>query len=472
MRRVLDCVFFFFQAEDGIRDLTVTGVQTCALPISGRRRRPDRRRDAAVRTGGRGGIPRAMAPAQSARHDARPDGHAVPRGLRVLLQVAVRLDRRGDRLVRGRGPGRTAAAGARAGLPVRRRPRDAARRAGLAGRVAVLPHPCLPGVGRRAVPLHARPGAPGDLEMGAARRGRDPHVGRSDLRALSQLAMVHWPGQLHLGQPAAPRRTRDRARAPPGPCTVTHMIIESPPVQTPALLLHLDVVKRNVARMAERARRLGVRLRPHAKTHKCVELACLQLEHGAHGLTVATLVEARELARGGLTDLTWAFPLDPTHLPHVRRIVDETGATLRVVVDDLATARALAGSGLRVWLKVDCGYHRAGVDPVAPYAPEVGRELDRDAGALALSKDAGPGHVGPPAMGAVKGHPELSVATLSQEHGLIRAESRATIEGRFQVGERIEIIPNHSCLTVAHFDEYCVVEDGRVADRWRIARGR
>ena len=366
------------------------------------------------------------------------------------------------------------------------------------------------------------------------------------------------------------------------------MIIESPLVQTPALLLHLDVVKRNVAGMAERARRLGVRLRPHAKTHKCVELACLQLEHGAHGLTVATLVEARELARGGLTDLTWAFPLDPTHLPHVRRIVDETGATLRVVVDDLATARALAGSGLRVWLKVDCGYHRAGVDPASPYALEVGRELARerglvfegilshsghayrtankgeaarvaeeerrvmvgfaerlrgegiavreisvgstpsmaavedltgvtearpgnyvfydrtmvligccapedvgvtvlasvvshqpgashfivDAGALALSKDAGPGHVGPPAMGAVKGHPELSVATLSQEHGLIRAESRATIEGRFQVGERIEIIPNHSCLTVAHFDEYCVVEDGRVADRWRIARGR
>src|SRR5207247_428168 len=48
-----------------------------------------------------------------------------------------------------------------------------------------------------------------------------------------------------------------------------------------------------------------------------------------------------------------------------------------------------------------------------------------DAGALALSKDAGPAHVGPPAMGAVKGHPELSVATLLQEHGLIRAEGGA-----------------------------------------------
>src|SRR3989442_941066 len=207
-----------------------------------------------------------MAPAQSARHHARQDGHAVARGVRVLLQVAVRLDRCGDRPVPVRRSARAAAAGARAGLPVRHRPRDAARRAGLAGRVAVLPHARLPRVGRRAVALHARPDAAGDVEI------------------------------------------------------------------------------------------------------------------GAHGLTVATLVEARELARAGLTDLTWAVPLDPTHLPSVRGIVDETGATLRVVVDDLATARALAGSDLRVWLKVDCGYHRAGVDPASPYALEVARELARERG--------------------------------------------------------------------------------------------
>src|SRR3989442_9573142 len=81
-----------------------------------------------------------------------------------------------------------------------------------------------------------------------------------------------------------------------------------------------------------------------------------------------------------MRDLTWAFPLDPTHLPHVRRIVEETGATVRVVLDDLATAKALAGSGLHVWLKVDCGYHRAGVDPASSYALEVARELGRERG--------------------------------------------------------------------------------------------
>src|SRR5438874_4263587 len=136
-------------------------------------------------------------------------------------------------------------------------------------------------------------------------------------------------------------------------------------VETPALLLHLDVVERNLAHMAARARQLGVALRPHAKTHKCVELGRLQLARGARGLTVSTLVEAEVFARAGFEDLTWAFPIDPSHIPHARRIAEETGATLRVVVDDERTARALAGSGLHVWLKVDCGLHRAGVDPAS-----------------------------------------------------------------------------------------------------------
>src|SRR5579884_3929125 len=94
--------------------------------------------------------------------------------------------------------------------------------------------------------------------------------------------------------------------------------------------------------MAARARAFGVALRPHAKTHKCVELGRRQLAHGACGLTVATPVEAEVFARAGVTDLTWAFPIAPAHIARVRRIAQETDATLRVVVDDLETARARA----------------------------------------------------------------------------------------------------------------------------------
>lgn len=99
-----------------------------------------------------------------------------------------------------------------------------------------------------------------------------------------------------------------------------------------------------------------------------------------------------------------------------------------------------------------------------------------DAGALSLSKDVGPTHLDlPPAMGEVRGHPELTVASVSQEHGIIRAaadDAIDSIEGRFRVGERVEIVPNHSCLTMAHFDEYVVLEGGRVSGRWPIERGR
>src|SRR3989454_11670560 len=75
-----------------------------------------------------------------------------------------------------------------------------------------------------------------------------------------------------------------------------------------------------------------------------LELGRRQLAQGARGITVSTLFEAQAFAGGGFTDLTWAFPLDPTHLPHVRRIADG-GATLRVVPGDLEAAEAVGGKG-------------------------------------------------------------------------------------------------------------------------------
>jgi D-serine deaminase-like pyridoxal phosphate-dependent protein len=93
-----------------------------------------------------------------------------------------------------------------------------------------------------------------------------------------------------------------------------------------------------------------------------------------------------------------------------------------------------------------------------------------DAGALALSKDAG--HPGPvSSMGWIYDDYEAGtlrsdarLTGLSQEHGLLSA--------RLPVGTRVRILPNHSCLTVACFDEYHVVQGDRVVDRWKIWRGR
>ena len=79
---------------------------------------------------------------------------------------------------------------------------------------------------------------------------------------------------------------------------------------TPALVVDADVLDRNIARMAEAARTGGFALRPHAKSHKCAEIAERQLRAGARGLSVATLSEAEAFA-AGVDDLFVAYPLWP-----------------------------------------------------------------------------------------------------------------------------------------------------------------
>lgn len=355
---------------------------------------------------------------------------------------------------------------------------------------------------------------------------------------------------------------------------------------TPALLLDLEVLERNLRRTSERAASMAVAMRPHIKTHKSVEVAGLQRALGICGITVSTLYEARVFADHGFTDLTWAFPVILTRLDEVRELAERV--TLRLVVDSPEAVDALEGLRLplHVWLKVDCGYHRAGVDPESPQALELARRLAAsptlsfdgllthsghaydgpsrqevaavaeqersvmagfaerlrgegiavpavsvgstpalsvverldgvtevrpgnycfhdfaqvtigscavrdcavtvlasvvscrpgagrsvvDAGALAMSKDTGPRRE-QPSMGEVFADygagvldGEARLLSLSQEHGILGVPR--------PVGSRVRILPNHSCLTAAQFDEYAVVRGDEVVDRWKIWRGR
>ena len=80
-------------------------------------------------------------------------------------------------------------------------------------------------------------------------------------------------------------------------------------LDTPALYVDLDVLERNIARMAESALAAGVRLRPHAKTHKILEVGRRQLEAGACGLTLAKTSEAEVFAAAGFDDIFLAYPV-------------------------------------------------------------------------------------------------------------------------------------------------------------------
>jgi len=146
-------------------------------------------------------------------------------------------------------------------------------------------------------------------------------------------------------------------------------------IPTPALLLDLDRLETNLVQMAERAQHLGVRLRPHIKTHKCIEVASRQRALGAAGITVSTLSEARAFVEAGFTDLTWAFPLIPGRLDEVMDLARRARPAVLIDGPEAVAALSAAGTALRVFLKVDCGYHRAGVDPEGELVLTLARRL-------------------------------------------------------------------------------------------------
>jgi D-serine deaminase-like pyridoxal phosphate-dependent protein len=154
-------------------------------------------------------------------------------------------------------------------------------------------------------------------------------------------------------------------------------ILELP---TPALLLDQSILERNLTRMQDRANTFGVSLRPHIKTHKCIEIANHQLELGARGITVSTLFELEQFIAAGFNDITWALPLIPDHIERILELSDK--ATIRVVIDSpevfqrLDAIERVGSERFHVWLKVDCGYHRAGVDPKSKFAEQLVQSLN------------------------------------------------------------------------------------------------
>jgi D-serine deaminase-like pyridoxal phosphate-dependent protein len=138
---------------------------------------------------------------------------------------------------------------------------------------------------------------------------------------------------------------------------------------TPALLVDVDVLQRNIDEMAAYAARAGLALRPHAKTHKSPAVAALQRAAGAAGLTVATVSEAEVFADAGHTDLFIAYPLwvDRNRAHRLRALLDR--ADLSLGVDSPESARRMAAqlgpdaSRLRVLVEVDSGHHRSGCAP-------------------------------------------------------------------------------------------------------------
>src|SRR6266576_6605420 len=125
-------------------------------------------------------------------------------------------------------------------------------------------------------------------------------------------------------------------------------------LDTPALYVDLDVLERNIGRMQEQCDAWNVNLRPHVKTHKIPEIARMQLDAGAIGITVAKVGEAEVLPGD---DVLVAYPLVKAKLPRLRELAKTR--RVKVAVDSVEVARDLEGIGTLV--EIDVGVGRTGV---------------------------------------------------------------------------------------------------------------
>jgi len=139
-------------------------------------------------------------------------------------------------------------------------------------------------------------------------------------------------------------------------------------LDTPALVVDLDKLELNISDMARFAAEQGIKLRPHIKTHKIPEIALMQLQAGAAGITVAKLGEAEVMARAGITDILIANQI--TSRPKIQRLLDlARQIRVSVAVDSMEGARLLSQAAvganlcLDVVLEIDSGLKRCGLVP-------------------------------------------------------------------------------------------------------------
>src|SRR5207237_7602597 len=127
-----------------------------------------------------------------------------------------------------------------------------------------------------------------------------------------------------------------------------HMLLSE--LKTPSLIIDLDRVKKNAARIGEIAKRNNVRLRPHIKTHKCIEVGRLQTEGFDGAITVSTLAETRAFVERGFSDITYAVPIESGKIADSIDIL-RGGVKLNLLTDDGNTVRQIDGAAGRAGVK-------------------------------------------------------------------------------------------------------------------------
>ena len=138
-------------------------------------------------------------------------------------------------------------------------------------------------------------------------------------------------------------------------------------LETPAVVVDLDVMERNLSRMADYCRKHRLLLRPHTKTHKIPELAKRQIASGATGITVAKIGEAEVMLDAGITDILIAYPIvGPDKAKRLATIAERAHITVALDSEEAAVAISEAvtrqGAKVGILVELDVGFHRCGLN--------------------------------------------------------------------------------------------------------------
>ena len=151
-------------------------------------------------------------------------------------------------------------------------------------------------------------------------------------------------------------------------------------IETPALILDVTKVDRNIDRLRRHLAGLGVGFRPHVKTAKSIDVARRLFPGGCGPITVSTLAEAEYFADAGFADITYAVGLAPEKIARTRALVAR-GVNLSVLIDSIEQALALAkaaqdgGEMPAALIEIDCDGHRGGLLPDDPALAEIAKIL-------------------------------------------------------------------------------------------------
>ena len=171
-------------------------------------------------------------------------------------------------------------------------------------------------------------------------------------------------------------------------------------IETPGVLVDLDRLHSNIRQVQEIADNHQVSLRPHIKTHKCPEIARLQLNNGAVGITASKTDEALVFIHEGFLSVTVAYPIiTEAKLDRLLGASLARNADIRLIVDGVDGMKVISraarkqGAKINVFLKIDIGLHRCGLKEDDPLLMHLAREIDRDPSLNLLGLLSHAGHV-------------------------------------------------------------------------------